>query len=403
MPDYQYTARNDLGQMVQGHLVAAGEDNLAERLENQGLVLVSAQPIHAEQGSGSLFERVNRKDLISFSVHLSTVLSAGVPLLTGLEDLVNQTEKVRFRRIIEDIMMAVESGLSLSEALERHERVFGELYVNMVRAGEATGEVEKILNDLISFLEWQEDLGAQIKEALIYPIILIIFVAGLVFLLFSFVLPKFLEIFQRNNVPLPPFTQLILDVSHFFSEWWYAVTAAVLVPLVLMQLLKGDPRGRLLLDYLKLRIPVFGELVRKFSLSRFSHQFGALLSAGIDIPQSLEISGRLVGNEVLAAVLRRTLVRVREGEPISRTLSASGEFPPLVVRMMSIGETTGALELTMGKVNQYYDREIPATIKRFFAILGPLLIIVLGLIVVTVAASMFLPMYQMTQVIHTAR
>ncbi len=396
MPTYYYNAKNEAGATVSGHLSAINELDLEERLQNRGLFLISAKPGSAKPLDVS-FERINRKDLITFTIHLATVLSAGVPMLTGLEDLCNQTEKEKFRLVIEDLLYLVQSGLSLSEALERHPEVFSELYVNMVRAGEATGNVEGVLKDLVSFLEWQEELSSNILQALIYPSVLLGAISMLVIFLFTFVLPRFVEIFQKSDMPLPMMTRIVLGISSIFTSYWYILLVLIISSLAGYRLLKGSDWGRYFIDRVKLNLPIFGQLIRKIALSRFSHHLGALTRAGVDITQSLWIAEKVIGNEVLSRVIRNALVRLKEGERLSVSLSASGEFPPLILRMLAIGEQTGSLEMTLEKVSQYYDREVPATIRRIFAIIEPVIIIVLGLVIIGIAISVYVPLYQMVR------
>jgi type IV pilus assembly protein PilC len=393
MPEFTYKAVDAQGREVKGALNAPSELELEDRLREMGLTLVRARP---ETGVSLFsFERITRKDLISFTLHLSTVLSAGIPLLTGLRDMAEQTTKRRLRQVIEQIAEDVRAGASLSEALGRHPKVFSELYVNMVHAGEASGNVEGVLNELTAFLEWQDDLAASVTQALLYPIVILVAGVMLVFFLLSFVLPRFLDVFAKAKVQLPLPTRILLGISGFFARYWLLLLLLAAGLVVLVIRLKRTPRGAMLWDRFKLNLPIFGGLIRRVALSRFAHHMGTLLKAGIDITEALWVAERVIGNAVLAQIIRNALVRVREGEPLSRTLEQSGEFPPLIVRMFQIGERTSSLELTLSKVSEHYDKEVPVTIKRIFSIFEPVVIVFLGAVVVGIALSMFLPMYQM--------
>ncbi|MBN2054315.1 type II secretion system F family protein [bacterium] len=391
--DFAYTAIDMQGRTVKGVMAADSERQLHGKLRDLGYMLLDLDPVRA---SFSLtFERINRKDLISFTVSLSTVLSAGIPLLTGLRDIEAQTDKAGFRRIIQDVARNVAAGAGLSEALSKHPRVFSPLYVNMVAAGERTGNIEEVLNDLIASLSWQDDLAAEVKQALIYPAVL--FSAGclLVFFLLSFVLPRFLVVFQKAKVELPLPTRILLAISYLFSHYWYVVLLAIAALFIGYRLILRNDAGRLFVDRFILRIPIFGALIRKVALSRFAHYLAALLRAGVDIIEALWVAERVIGNAVLARVIRLSLIRVKEGESLSGCLAQSGEFPSLITRMIGIGERTGALEMALVKVSQHYDKEVPYTIKKIFAIFEPLIIVFLGFLVVGIALSMFLPLYQM--------
>lgn len=396
MPDFAYVAKDFSGKTVKGVMSADGESQLYTKLLDMGYHLLTANSV----GRGGAFslERITRKDLIGFTVNLSTVLSAGIPLMTGLKDIEEQTEKERFRRIIQDVSRNVAAGSKLSDALAKHPKIFSPLYVNMIGAGERTGNIEDVLNDLIDSLSWQDDLAADVTQALIYPLVILSSGFILVFFLLSFVMPRFLLVFQRAKVELPLPTQILLGISKFFSQYWYLVLLGLLALVIGFRILSKTPSGRLFIDQLKLRVPIFGSLVRKVALSRFAHYLAALLRAGVDIIEALWVAERVIGNAVLARVIRLSLVRVKEGESLSQCLAQSGEFPGLIVRMIAIGERTGALEMALGKVSQHYDKEVPHTIKKIFAIFEPVIIVLMGVIVVSIALSMFLPMYQMIRV-----
>lgn len=393
MPDFAYVAKDENGVTVRGTLTAPSEFELGDKLSAMGYLLVYSQP--SKWFHDFSIERISRKDLISFTVHLSTVISAGIPLLTGLMDMSEQTEKKRFRRVIEDLARNVQGGSSLSQAMGKHPRVFSELYVNMISAGETTGNIEGVLNDLIDFLGWQDDLAAEVTQALIYPIVILGAGILLVFFLLSFVLPRFMLIFQKAKVTLPLPTRILLGLSHFFSNYWYFIALAIVGIAFILRYTANTKRGRLLIDRIKLNIPIFGPLVRKVALSRFSHYMASLLKAGIHITEALWVAERVIGNAVLARVIRQALIRVEEGESLSDCLRQSGEFPKLIVRMLAIGEKTSSLEMTLTKASEHYDKEVPYTIKKIFSIFEPVIIVLIGVIVVGIALSMFLPMYQM--------
>jgi len=398
MPSFTYKAKNEYGKTIKGTLIASNEDQLAASLDQIGLYLISAKKTKIAELYLS-WESIKRKDLITFTVHLSTTLSAGIPILQSLQDLIEQSEKPRFKNIIEDVSSNIQAGSSLSEALSKHPKVFSELYVSMVKAGETTGNVDKVLNDLVAFLEWQELLALDVKQATIYPAFVLSAVISLVVLLMTFVFPRFTVIFERTNAPLPLPTRVVMGISHFTTSYWFIIVLVVMALIVSHRLTVKTPGGRYLFDKLKLKLPVFGNLLRKIALSRFSHHFGALLKAGVEIYHSLMVTEKVVGNTVIAKVISSARDHISAGESLSESLKKGNEFPSLVIRMIAIGESSGNLDKTLGKVSQYYDREVPITIKKVFAVFEPIVIASLAVVVLGMALSMFLPLYQMLNLV----
>jgi len=398
MPSFTYKAKNEYGKTIKGTLIASNEDQLAASLDQIGLYLISAKKTKIAELYLS-WESIKRKDLITFTVHLSTTLSAGIPILQSLQDLIEQSEKPRFKNIIEDVSSNIQAGSSLSEALSKHPKVFSELYVSMVKAGETTGNVDKVLTDLVSFLEWQEALAMDVKQATIYPVFVLSAVISLVVLLMTFVFPRFTVIFERTNAPLPLPTRVVMGISHFTTSYWFIIVLVVMALIVSHRLTVKTPGGRYLFDKLKLKLPVFGNLLRKIALSRFSHHFGALLKAGVEIYHSLMVTEKVVGNTVIAKVISSARDYISAGESLSESLKKGNEFPSLVIRMIAIGESSGNLDKTLGKVSQYYDREVPITIKKVFAVFEPIVIASLAVVVLGMALSMFLPLYQMLNLV----
>ena len=398
MPSFTYKAKNEYGKTIKGTLIASNEDQLAASLDQIGLYLISAKKTTIAASYLS-WESIKRKDLITFTVHLSTTLSAGIPILQSLQDLIEQSEKPRFKNIIEDVSRNIQAGSSLSEALSKHPKVFSELYVSMVKAGETTGNVDKVLNDLVAFLEWQELLAMDVKQATIYPAFVLSAVISLVVLLMTFVFPRFTVIFERTNAPLPLPTRVVMGISHFTTSYWFIIVLVVMALIVSHRLAVKTPGGRYLFDKLKLKLPVFGNLLRKIALSRFSHHFGALLKAGVEIYHSLMVTEKVVGNTVIAKVISSARDYISAGESLSESLKKGNEFPSLVIRMIAIGESSGNLDKTLGKVSQYYDREVPITIKKVFAVFEPIVIASLAVVVLGMALSMFLPLYQMLNLV----
>ncbi|MFH1069224.1 MAG: type II secretion system F family protein [Candidatus Glassbacteria bacterium] len=408
MPTYEYKATNEEGKSVKGVLTAETEGDLETALDKQNLYLISAKETAARSGGGAsaggrgkiVRSRVKRAELISFTVHLATVIGAGVPILQGLDDMIDETEGPYFKEVVRGIRNGIEEGNSISDAFAQYPGIFSELYVSILRSGESTGRLDDVLKEIVGFLEWQDELVGTIKQATTYPIIVLCAVSGLLTIMFTFVLPRFLTIFDGFNIPLPLPTRIVIAISNFFQNFWWLLIAGVVGSLVGLRTANRTPQGRMVLDRIKLKLPIFGELIRKIALSRFSHYLATLFGAGVNILNALEVVERVVGNAVLADVVRRARLQVGTGQNIAGALRESGEFPSMVVRMVTIGETTGNLEETLQKVSEYYDREVPQTVKRIFTALESLIIIGLGVVILFVVLSIILPMLSLQQVGH---
>ncbi len=407
MPTYKYKATSDEGKIVKGLLTAEGEEELESALDNKNLYLISAKETNkkgapaggsAPAGRGrTVRAHVKRSELISFTVHLATIIGAGVPLLQGLDDMIEETENPRFKSVIRGIKSQIEEGSSISEAFGQHPEVFSELYIAILKSGETTGRLDDVLREIVKFLEWQDELVGTIKQATTYPIIVMCALGGLIGIMFTFVLPRFLSIFDGFNIPLPLPTRIVIAISSFFQNFWWLLLAGIIAAFVGLRAANRTPQGRMVLDRIKLKIPIFGELSRKIALSRFSHYLASLFGAGVNIMNALEVVERVVGNAVLADVVRKARLQVGAGQSVAGALRESKEFSPMVVRMVAIGETTGSLEETLQRVAEYYDREVPQTVKRLFTALEGLVIILLGVVVLFVVLSIILPMLSLQQ------
>lgn len=398
MPQFAYKARDMEGNLVKGAMDAPDDGELAALLKERELYLVhfkeEKEKKEKKASLGSIsFGKIKRREVIEFTVHLATVLSAGIPILEGLQDLEDRTKNSKFREIIRNVREDIHGGSDLSSALSRHPEVFSQAYVNMVKAGEASGNVDMILKELTGFLEWQEELAATVKKASVYPLMVLAAVGSLITLLFAFAFPRIMGILQGMKVPLPLITRVTIGISAFFRDYWWLIFLTVAVVAVSLRLARKTAKGRLWIDKLKLRLPVVGDLVRKIALSRFAHHLGLLWRAGIDISQALTLVEGVVGNQVIADAINRTKEEVLAGESLSKSLEKRGQFSSLVIRMISIGEISGDMEGSLSKVCQYYDQEVPATVKNIFSVMEPLVIVLLAFVVLGVALSMFLPLY----------
>ncbi len=400
MPYYQYKARDGRGKEIKGVIIAENEVALSLILERMNLFLVKAKEVKKERESLRPVG-IRRRELITFTIHLSTSLEAGIPIITAIRDFAESTENLKFREVLRDIIKQLEAGAFLSDAMSRYPRVFSELYVNILRAGEATGNLDMVLKDLIKFLEWQEELASQVKQASIYPSFVITLIIFVIVIMMTFTLPKFFPILKGFNVELPLPTKIIMGVSTFILRFWFVILGFILIFILTFILTNKTPEGKKFWDRVKLSLPIFGNLNKKIALSRFSHYLSILYKAGIGIVQALYIVEKIVGNTIIAEEIRNIREGIVRGESLSEGLKKSRHFPPLVNRMIEVGEETGKLDESLNKVSEYYDREVPAAIRRFFAILEPTMIVLLGGMVLFMALSIFLPMYKLTSSIGT--
>jgi type II secretory pathway component PulF len=393
--EYQYKAKDDSGKTITGVMEADDEDALATVLDTRNLFLVDAVPAKQRKTVKASQRRIKARDILNFTMDLSTILSAGIPISEGLEDLSQATEHAKLQAVIADVLASIQSGSSLSAAFERHPKVFDTLYVSIVKAGETSGNLDHVLADLGGFLEWKADLRRDVVQATIYPCMVLAAIFGLIILLATVVFPQFATVLNQSKGPVPLPTQILFFLSHLFTNYWWVMFLAVVTVIGSFLMWIRTPKGQSRFDAYKLKLPVFGNLARDIALSRFCHFFQILFSAGVDISQTLTIVEAVIGNSVLADATRNVRNEVRAGSSLSGALSDTGRFPTLVVRMFHIGESSGQLVSSLEKACRYYDKEIPTTIKRVFAIMEPVLYVFLAAIVLTVALAIYLPLYQM--------
>lgn len=395
MPRYEYSAIDDYGRKARGFLLAPDEGGLREALASMGLHLLSGKERSEVRAVFLVRRGIRRGDVIQFSFHLRTLLAAGIPIVVALDDLAEQTDTPAFREVIRDIRRNVQAGAGLSDSFALHPEIFPESYVSIVRAGETTGNLEEVLADLTKFLTWQEELAKTIRQATYYPMTVLSAVAGLMFLLFTFVFPRFVKIFQAAAVELPLPTRIVIAISIFFRDYGLFLLGGIVLVLLALHFYRRTEQGRLRTDAWKLKIPVVGGLVRAIEISRFSHYLALLFRAGVETIHSLIVVEQVLGNKVLAGVVRTAREQLTSGGLLSSALGASGQFPPLVVRMVAAGEATGKLDETLENVSSYYDREVPLVVRKTFAVLEPLIIVVLSVVVLGAALSFFLALYKM--------
>jgi len=392
MPLFVYKAIDPQGKTINGQLDAVNASDLEQRLARIGLDLISSKE---SSGQHTLFKgRIKRQDLITFCFHLEQLTRAGVPLIDGLTDLRDSMEHPRFREVIADVVEKIEGGMQLSQALAAHPAVFAPVFVSLVRAGEETGQLPEVLKNLTENLKWQDELAAQAKKILMYPAFVGTIVFAVTFFLMIFLVPQLVGFIKNMGQELPLHTRALIFVSDLFVHYWYLILAAPVVLFITVRvLLHRSPAFRFRMDGWKLHIWVVGPILRKIILARFANFFAMMYAAGITILDSIKISESIVGNLVIEDGLRRVGAQIAEGQSFTASFQNVGLFPPLVIRMLKVGETTGALDTALRNVGYFYDRDVKESIGRMQAMIEPVMTVVLGLILGWVMISVLGPIY----------
>ena len=403
MPDFAYKARDEHGAMVKGVLAAQDEDHLANLLEAEGLYLVSSGKSRPFTRHPWLQGRVRRRDLILFTVHLSTALAGGISLIEALRTFADESRHERLRGVVRGIVDQILAGADFSNALAGFPDVFSTVFISMVRAGEATGHLDKVLSDLLGFLEWQETLASTIKQAITYPVVVLVAVVGLVVLLLGFVFPQVIPVFRKVGMELPLPTRALITASSALQRYWFPGLVAIVGAVAGLVFYIRTPAGRLQWDWLLLKVPVVGGIARRIALSRFARYLSVLYQAGVEFIHSLAVVERLVGNRIIAGAIRNAREEVMAGSLLSDALRRTKVVPGMVIQMVATGETTGDLGTTLQKVSQYYDREVQDSVRRATALLEPAAIAVMAGMVLFVALSILLPLWGMVGQISRRR
>lgn len=406
MPIFQYKARDRQGGLLTGTIDTANREAAADHLGTLGYIPVRIE----EKREGVLtedlflrFQRVRPEDLIMFSRQLATLVNAGIPFLTCLDTLAAQTENKRLRGILIQVRKDVEGGSAFSDALARHPKVFSDLYIGMIRAGEAAGVLDEILNRLALLAEHEAETRARVKAAVRYPIIVVVAICIAFAILVTFVVPVFAKAFSQFKMQLPLPTRILIGINHVVQNYGYLVLVGIAAAIVGFRAYIKTDRGSRWWDSLKLSFPVLGVLFVKISMSRFSRIFATLYRSGLPMLQALDIVADAVGNRVVMRAVERVRESAREGRGLADPMRASGVFPPLVVQMVATGEESGNLDEMLNRVSEYYDKEVEYAIRNLSTIIEPILLLVIGGMVLFLALAIFLPWWDMTQIARGGR
>lgn len=403
--NYEYKVISTDGSIVTGELQADSVKVVYDQLVSRGYSVVSVEPKRKKRVDidFSFLDRLFQKpikddDLATFTTLFGTMLKAGVPLTEGLDVIIAQTDNTRFQEILLEVKRAVQGGEQLSEAFGRYPKVFGPLFLSLVRVGEVGGGLPENLLYLAGILESQKELNQRIKNAMVYPAIMATVAVVIVTFLLTFIIPSFVEIFTDAGVELPGLTIALLATSAFITNYWYLLLPGLILLAVGLRMLVRTDRGQWIWHRGLLQMPVIGDLVRKLNVARFSRTYGSLLSRGVPLVETLDVVTNVIGNRIIRSVIEKVQRQIKQGRSFSEPLAESKEIPPMVVQMFSVGEESGALDEMAIEVADFYDSEVAHAVTRLTTILEPVLIIGVGLVVSMLILACLLPMFDMMSV-----
>lgn len=398
---YVYRVKDKSGRVTTGSLEGDSVTTIVTKLRQMGYTVLNVNA-KAEGAAGVKLGRrkkVKTKDVTVFSRQFATMINSGLSLTKSLNILSEQTQNQTFSEVIGQVQKDVEAGQTLSEALAKHPTVFSGLFINMVRAGETGGVLDDVLIRVAEHYEKEMGIRSKIKSAMTYPIVMFVMAMLIVFAMITFIVPVFVGMFAQLGGDLPLPTKALIASSNFIRGFWWLLIAFLVGARYAFKAYKSTPAGKLQLDQLKLRLPVFGQLFTKLSIARFTRTFGTLVSSGVPILQAMDIVSDTANNEVVARTVRNARSSIKEGETIAQPLSESPVFPPMVVQMIAVGEETGALDAMLAKIADFYDDEVSALVESMTALIEPLMIVFMGLVVGGILISLYLPMFKLITLI----
>jgi type IV pilus assembly protein PilC len=395
---FEYNAKDNNGRAVAGVIDAASETEAAEALHRKALFVISLRPAR-HKISGIKDRRIKSDDLVIFSRQLATMIDAGIPLVQALAILGEQIENLGFRKIIANVRQDIEAGVSFCDALAKHPAIFSELYINMARAGEASGMLNEVLDRLASYLEKTASLARKIRSSLVYPAVVVTMAILITSVLLIKVVPTFKGIFEALGGQLPLPTRILIGVSDVLRHYFLFVLVAGIGAGALFKKYISTEKGRYNFDVQKLRLPVLGILFKKVALAKFARTFATLVKSGVAALNALEIVAKTSGNKEVEQVILATRDSVRDGETISKPLSKSTVFPPMVCRMIGVGEQTGQLEKMLSKIADFYDEQVDAAVAGLTSMIEPIVIVFLGVIIGGIVIALFLPIFKITELV----
>jgi len=398
MAEYNWTAKTAGGETRKGTMEAAGPEAVQAALRRQGLEpgKVKTKPKEIKINIPGLGEKVKDRDVVIFTRQFATMIDAGLPLVQCLEILASQSDNKTMGKALATIQSDVEGGAAYAEALSRHEKIFDDLYVNMVAAGEVGGILDTILNRLAAYMEKAMALKKKVKSAMVYPITILGVAVGVVAILMIFVIPKFADMFTGMGGVLPMPTRVVIGMSDFAASYKMIIfVAGIFVFFTVLKRYYKTEKGKRRFDGIFLRLPVMGPLIRKVSVAKFTRTLGTMLSSGVPLLDALEICARTSGNKVVEEAVFKTRESISEGKTIADPLEETGVFPPMVVQMISVGEATGALDAMLSKIADFYDEEVDTAVDALTSLMEPMMMVFLGGAIGFVVIAMYLPIFKM--------
>lgn len=404
MASYNYKAATLDGRIVEG-VIEAGDDRIvANKIQDMGYIPIKIgteekkAPVIKKLALPKRAKKINNKDLLVFTQELLTLTKSGLPLDRSLLILSRLSEKEALKEIVQGVLKEIKGGKSLSEALAEYPKVFPNLYVNMVRAGEAGGVLDQVLSRLITFLESKEELKTYFISALIYPAFLTLAGSASIAVLLLFVIPRFAKIFTDSGIPMPLTMQIMLGLSNFISGYWWLILGVVLLAVVWFRRYIGTEEGRIKWDRKKLRLPVLGPTIQKFEVAIFTRTLGTLLHSAVPLLQAMTIVKEVVGNKAIASTMDSIKSGVKKGEGLATPLKESGIFPPLALHLLEVGEESGKLDTMLLQIADAYDRDIKASIKKLISLFEPVMILVMALVIAVMVVSMLTAIFSIYDV-----
>jgi general secretion pathway protein F len=408
MPVYEYTALDKGGKSLSGIIDADSAMAARHKLRGTGIYPVEIKETFArpkDQTSAptsfsALFRGVKASELSATTRQLAILLAAGVPLVSALEGMIGQIENPTFKRILAQVKESVNEGNSLAFSLAQHPKVFSQIYVNMVRAGEASGSLDVVLDRLAEFSEHQQALRGRFRSALAYPIFMACVATLILFFLMTFIMPNIMRIFSEMQQTLPTSTVLLMGFSNLLKSYWWMIFLAAAGGALLLKQFKKSAKGQYLWDEMKIRLPIVGPINRKMALARFGRTLGSLLQSGVPLLAALEIVRNIVNNVPIAQIIDKTADDIQEGKTLATPLSQSRWFPSIMVQMITVGEQSGELEKMLNKIADMYEEEAQSRIMAVTAMLEPAMILCMGLVVGFIVVSVLLPIFEMNQLVR---
>lgn len=402
MDVYTWEGRSRKGTMERGEISAVNEAAVRLALRRQQIQAIKIEAKAKDILKGFKFSRrkkVKEKDIVVFTRQFATMIDAGLPLVQCLEILASQQDNATLKEVLLKVKADVEAGSTFADALRKHPNVFNELFCNLVTAGETGGILDTILNRLAAYIEKSMNLKKKVKTAMVYPIAVLVVAMVVVVGMLVFVIPVFQKMFADMGGTLPAFTQMVINLSDFMRRYFLLVGAVLVALYFVFQRYYKTENGQETIDAYLLKLPIFGSLIRKVAVAKFTRTLGTMLSSGVPILEGLDIVARTAGNKIIEKAILKTKMSIGEGKTIAEPLGASGVFPPMVVQMISVGESTGALDSMLSKIADFFDDEVDAAVAALTSLLEPLLMVFLGSAIGAIVVAMYLPIFQMASIL----